>query len=90
MGARWAWDAECTACGHTYGGFSGGADPCPSCGSDNVVETTLVGQSSPDYTRLLQDMLRAEHLRISEQYSHDSHWCRVCQAIEGNCSGPEA
>ena len=89
MGARWAWEARCQDCHHTFGGFSGGADPCPNCDSENVLETTLGGQYSPDREEILTDLLRAEHLHVSEHYAHDAAWCPVCQAIEGNFCGSE-
>lgn len=35
MGARWQWFALCPE-GHRYGNFSGGADPCYTCGKEPV------------------------------------------------------
>ena len=55
MGARWAWDAVCNDCGHKYGGFSGGADDCPKCQSENVTETPDVDFFSDMWSEMSGD-----------------------------------
>ena len=59
MGARWAWDARCCNCQHSYSGFSGGPDGCPRCLSDNVVETT----PNPREERIAELEAEVERLR---------------------------
>ena len=76
-GARWEWNALCPN-GHKYGNFSGGADPCYSCGADPIVVF-----DGDDSAKRLAEWMAGCHEKMPNDYLE----CTLRKGHDGNHSG---